>query len=474
MLKELHAIGNYFGIWGTAAKIWEKCVVDRKRFRAKGKEDVPQFPESPPAQLPNNGQGIRPLFIYYLVHYFYPDRQGGTERFVLNMARTQQARGHRVKVFTLGTAPLCEYSSSIGEIFYRIFSFEGIEVVEFRYRKTPYGLFYKRLEPNDQPMQAFAAHFLESDRPDVVHCAYPQPMAAFLCACKAREIPYVVTLTDFNILCHYATMVDRQGHFCSGCDRGQKCARLCTTSAAGDFSQRYAAATRLLQGAAAVTVPSKFVASVVHQEFPQIAPYVIPHGIAPEFTHPRTPVRQIKTFAYIGTFSELKGIHLLIAAFQRLEGEATLDLYGVGSVAYERQMKRLALKDRRIRFHGAVSFDRMPEIYRTHDCIVVPSLWYETYNFVVREALASGCFVVASRIGAMPEAIDEGKNGFLFPAGDEQALLQALCRAEAFSEAVLPQEQPSIAGEAAQYEDIFMDCISGAARPDLEKADDQT
>ena len=44
----------------------------------------------------------------------------------------------------------------------------------------------------------------------MVHCAYPQPMAAFLQACTEREIPYVVTLTDFNIFCHYATMVDRQ------------------------------------------------------------------------------------------------------------------------------------------------------------------------------------------------------------------------------------------------------------------------
>ena len=80
--------------------------------------------------------------------------------------------------------------------------FEGLGVVEFRYRKTPYGLFYKRIDPNDRSMHRFAMYFLKQDCPDMVHCAYPQPMAAFLQACTEREIPYVVTLTDFNIFCY--------------------------------------------------------------------------------------------------------------------------------------------------------------------------------------------------------------------------------------------------------------------------------
>ena len=79
---------------------------------------------------------------------------------------------------------------------------------------------------------------------------------------------------------------------------------------------------------------------------------------------------------------------MLIAAFRRLTGDYTLDLYGTGTAFYERRLKRLAGNDQRIHFCGSVSFERMPEVYRTHDCIVVPSLWYETYNFVsVRQSL---------------------------------------------------------------------------------------
>ena len=454
-MKTLLSICRYYGLKGTAAKVWEKYVVDRKRFHTDGKTEVPTFPPCPERELPVIKERVQPFCIYYLVHYFYPNRQGGTERFVFNMARAQQEKGHRVKVFTLGTADCNEYPFSVGDILYRTFLFEGLEVVEFRYRKTPYGLFYKRIDPNDRSMHRFAMYFLKQDCPDMVHCAYPQPMAAFLQACTEREIPYVVTLTDFNIFCHYATMVDRQGHFCPGCKQGRRCAAVCKTNTVPDFSQRYRYAAELLQKAAAVSVPSEFVASVVHQEFPEVVPYVIPHGIAPEFSFSRGPVNRVKAFAYVGTFSELKGIHMLIAAFRRLSGAYTLELYGTGTDAYERQLKQLAGNDQRVHFRGPVAFKRMPEIYRTHDCIVVPSLWYETYNFVVREAIATGCLVVASQMGAMPEAIQEGKNGFLFKAGDEDALLNALECAAHFSGDGYPSRQPSTIEEASKYEAIY-------------------
>ena len=146
---------------------------------------------------------------------------------------------------------------------------------------------------------------------------------------------------------------------------------------------------------------------------------------------------------------------MLIAAFRRLSGAYTLELYGTGTDAYERQLKQLAGNDQRVHFRGPVAFKRMPEIYRTHDCIVVPSLWYETYNFVVREAIATGCLVVASQMGAMPEAIQEGKNGFLFKAGDEDALLNALECAAHFSGDGFPSRQPSTIEEASKYEAIY-------------------
>ena len=51
-MKTLLSICRYYGLKGTAAKVWEKYVVDRKRFHTDGKTEVPTFPPCPERELP--------------------------------------------------------------------------------------------------------------------------------------------------------------------------------------------------------------------------------------------------------------------------------------------------------------------------------------------------------------------------------------------------------------------------------------
>ena len=54
--------------------------------------------------------------------------------------------------------------------------------------------------------------------------------------------------------------------------------------------------------------------------------------------------------------------------------------------------------------------------------VVVPSIWQEGFGLSVIEGMASGKAVIASNVGGIVEIIDDGENGYLFPAGDGQAL----------------------------------------------------
>jgi glycosyltransferase involved in cell wall biosynthesis len=59
-------------------------------------------------------------------------------------------------------------------------------------------------------------------------------------------------------------------------------------------------------------------------------------------------------------------------------------------------------------------------------CVVCPSDCYETFGRVVIEAFAAGTPVVASRIGALAELLEDGRTGRLFSPGDAQALVAAV------------------------------------------------
>lgn len=454
-LKKVLNSWQLFGTKMLISKAWEKFAVDPYRFRGGITRNVPQFPVCTNLDTSQKSlENKRPLRICYLLHYFFPDKQGGTERFVLNLAKQQQKMGNTVCVITLGKRSIKEYPYHIGDILCKKLYIEGVTILQIRYRRAPRGLYYDEINPEDSKMAAFAKEFISQYRPDIVHFAYPQPFASFASACQEFGIPYIVTLTDFNMFCHYASLVKKNGMFCSGSCEGRNCSS-CRTYGVKDAQKRFAAAQKMLVSAAYVTVPSYFVANIMAQEFPELHPCVIPHGIDKSFASVQmhTNTRRI---IYVGTLTPLKGVAFLLRAFKKLRRNVSLEIYGGGLDGYVRSLKKIAKRDSRIIFQGEVPADKMPGIYQRADCIVVPSIWFETYNFVLREALASGCIAVASDIGAMPEAVRMGENGFLFEPGNEEALLAALEKACDFDwNKYACQEFPHIETEAADYAAIY-------------------
>ena len=462
-MPTIRSVFQYWTQYGTKSLFghsWELLKVNPHRFRMGYVRRVPEFSNVyVKKELPiKETEFNKPLKICYLIHYFYPAKRGGTERFVLNLAQQQKALGNEVVVVTLGNEFLNKYNQHIGDLYYRTYEYEDVPVVEVRHKKAPLGLYYKDFHTDDVAMEQFAKVFIAQEAIDVVHAAYPQPFYSFVAAAKSCGVPTVLTGTDFNMLCHYATMVDRNGDFCDGSDGGMKCQSRCKTYGCKALTKRHNIAEEYLATVQWITVPSSFVAKVFSKEFPSVAIQVVPHGIGAEFK-PEEGRTSTKKFVYAGTLSELKGVHLLLDAFEKLEGDVTLDIYGPTNSSYAQQLMHTA--DKRIQFHGAVEATKMVQVYQNADCVIVPSIWYETYNFVVREALACGCLVIASDIGAMPEAIVQGKNGFLFEPGNEITLKQALQQAVEFDWAQYQQSEfQTIQEEGKLYNQIYHEIVS--------------
>ena len=91
----------------------------------------------------------------------------------------------------------------------------------------------------------------------------------------------------------------------------------------------------------------------------------------------------------------------------------------------EIQARTLGLSNR-VRFLGFMNQTKLPEIYRAADLMVLPSE-YEPFGVVVNESMLCGCPVaVGDRVGAHRDLVTPGQNGFIFPAGDVNALAAIL------------------------------------------------
>lgn len=81
----------------------------------------------------------------------------------------------------------------------------------------------------------------------------------------------------------------------------------------------------------------------------------------------------------------------------------------------------------KVAWAGFLNQTELGRAYAAADCLVLPSDWGETWGLVVNEALATGLpCVVSDRVGCAPDLITPGETGEIFPAGDVNALVNAL------------------------------------------------
>lgn len=78
-------------------------------------------------------------------------------------------------------------------------------------------------------------------------------------------------------------------------------------------------------------------------------------------------------------------------------------------------------------FAGYVTDKALPSYYAASDIFVLHT-FYESFGIVLAEAMACGKPVISTRVGAVPEVIDDCKNGLLVPPADSQELAAAILK----------------------------------------------
>ncbi len=122
-----------------------------------------------------------------------------------------------------------------------------------------------------------------------------------------------------------------------------------------------------------------------------------------------------------------KGVQHVVEAMAQLPAKFRLEIAGdgAGEPALRALADELNVGDR-VSFLGVRS--DLHELYRDASIYVHPATWQEAFGISIVEAMASGCAVVASEVGAIPELVQHERTGLIVPPGDVDALRKAVLR----------------------------------------------
>jgi glycosyltransferase involved in cell wall biosynthesis len=124
---------------------------------------------------------------------------------------------------------------------------------------------------------------------------------------------------------------------------------------------------------------------------------------------------------FVGRVSKEKGIETLLAAATMLP-DVQFRIAG----AYDRMSHLLDAAPSNLQFVGHLSSEELQAFYRRSKMIVLCSTCYEGFPTVLTEAKMHRKPVICSRIGGLPEIVDDGVSGFLFTPGDANELAQRI------------------------------------------------
>jgi glycosyltransferase involved in cell wall biosynthesis len=139
-----------------------------------------------------------------------------------------------------------------------------------------------------------------------------------------------------------------------------------------------------------------------------------------------------RTVLFVGRLERVKGISLFLEAAQLVIQECPTTRFLVAGANHptlphaeiDQMIRSYSLQDH-VELLGYIPWPRLVSLYQEASVCVVPS-HYESFGLVALEAMACGVPVVAARAGGLPEIIEDGMTGRLFPAGDAPALANAI------------------------------------------------
>lgn len=259
--------------------------------------------------------------------------------------------------------------------------------------------------------------------------------AAVIDELNRRRIPVVWTLHDYQPICPISILFTRDA-VCEDCRGGRffnavknRCSHGNLALSALNAGEAYLG--RLLgvyDTASAFIAPTRFVLDkFVEFGWDPSRLIHLPH-YAPINRWSAEPLPARGPILFAGRLQPQKGVRVFLQALARLKLDEAQEIVIIGDGPERPALESLAqrLLPGRVQFTGFLEYGAMRDWYRRCIFAVVPSVWQEVLGLAILEPYAIGRPVIGSRIGGIPEAIEDGVTGMLVDPGDPAALADAI------------------------------------------------
>ncbi len=269
---------------------------------------------------------------------------------------------------------------------------------------------------------------IKKEKPDIAHLHnfYHQLTPAILHPLKKENIKIIYTIHDGKLICPSYAMLDKNKNICIEC-RGRffykPILKNCYGSKVHEILLMLEAYwhkwLRSYEKVDLFLVPSHFYANLISMRISKEKIRILRNGVDLE---EYIPTYQDYGYGlYFGRLSKEKGIETLLKAYKDISKLFPLKIVGTGPLENE-----LRTKYPQAEFLGYKKGGELKNLVANASFVVVPSEWYENCSMAVLEAMALGKPIIASRIGGLPEQIEDGKTGLLFEMGNAEELREKM------------------------------------------------
>ncbi len=270
----------------------------------------------------------------------------------------------------------------------------------------------------DNEMESAFEATIKRFAPDIIHFHCIQRLTTSLCSVAAQAgVPYFITVHDGWWISDRQFIVDEL----SNTRLYQFKDPLAELQSGNDASfRRMLVKQKCLKGAAKIFSVSEAFTKIYRDcGFDNVV--TVENGLPPFRQVPRSisPDGRVR-LAHIGGASFHKGFNLVTAVLSRGH-YPNLRLVAVDLALESGTERSVFWGDTEVVFRAKVPQADVGELYADIDVLLAPSLWPESYGLVAREALAAGCWVVASDRGAIGQDVPP-KAGFVIDVTSHDAL----------------------------------------------------